>query len=79
MFDIINRFVQEFINPKKLEYENMALVYSHKYNLELEGHVFPAIKYEQLFNLMSMDEEMGRIELFHPEAVDKIICKIYFL
>ncbi len=71
MFDIINRFVQEFINPKKLEYENMALVYSHKYNLELEGHVFPAIKYEQLFNLMSMDEEMGRIELFHPEAVEK--------
>ncbi|NBU98969.1 MAG: histone deacetylase [Spirochaetia bacterium] len=47
------------------------MVYSHKYNLELGGHVFPAIKYEQLFNLINMDEEMINLEFLHPEPVEK--------
>jgi acetoin utilization deacetylase AcuC-like enzyme len=72
MFDIIINILQDLFKPKSYEYNNIIMVYSHKYNLELGGHVFPAIKYEQLFNLISMDEEMFNLDFLHPEPAEKI-------
>lgn len=69
MLDILNQFLDQFLKPKTLGYNDMVFVYSHKYNLQLMGHVFPAVKYEQLFNLISMDEELGKVEIYHPEPV----------
>ena len=68
IFDSVYEF---FFNEKKIEFDDMTFVYSHKYNLPLEGHVFPAVKYEQLFSLISLDEELGKIEVHYPEAIGR--------
>ena len=51
MINFIQSILKDiFIPIQKIETNSLAFVYSHKYNLELGSHVFPAIKYEQLYN-----------------------------
>lgn len=71
MLGILNQILDQFSKPQSREPNDLVFVYSHKYNLELMGHVFPAIKYEQLYNLISMDEELGRRPIFHPEPIER--------
>lgn len=69
--DFISQILDQFLKPKDKGNHKFAMVYSHKYNLPLGNHVFPAIKYEQLYNLFSLDEELGKVEIFHPEPVNR--------
>lgn len=52
------------MNP---ELENMAFVYSPRYNMNLLGHVFPAIKFSRIFELLAWDEYLSKLNVYYPE------------
>jgi acetoin utilization deacetylase AcuC-like enzyme len=51
--------------------ENMAFVYSPNYNMKLMGHIFPAIKFERIFELIAWDETLSKLEVYYPEKADR--------
>jgi acetoin utilization deacetylase AcuC-like enzyme len=68
MLDIIDSIVKIFFPEKgQVVHENLAFVYSSEYNFRLEGHVFPAVKFEQMHELILMDEEFSKAEFFEPK------------
>lgn len=72
MINFIQSILKDiFIPIQKIETNSLAFVYSHKYNLELGSHVFPAIKYEQLYNQICMDDELSKLEIHHPEPCSR--------
>jgi len=77
MINFINSILKDIFSPiKTKENSSFAFVYSHKYNLQLGSHVFPAIKYEQLYNQICMDDEMSQVEVFHPEPCSRELLEL---
>ncbi|MDX1958287.1 MAG: histone deacetylase [Leptospiraceae bacterium] len=71
LFDFWNKI--PFLNQLAPKQENFAFIYSPNYNLRLTGHVFPAVKFEMIYELVSMDEELSEIPIFYPEPVGREI------
>ena len=70
--DIIKTITNFFrILEAEIHHEKMAFVYSQAYNLQLEGHVFPAVKFEQIYELALMDDEFRKAEYFEPEIASE--------
>lgn len=66
IFNVISWFEETF-HPKL---EAMAFVYSPHYNMKLLGHVFPAVKFSQIFELISWDEYLSKLEVYYPEKAN---------
>lgn len=65
-WDIFNitSWLEESLHP---ELENMAFVYSPHYNMNLLGHIFPAVKFSRIFELLSWDEYLSKLNIYYPE------------
>lgn len=68
-WDIFNLFgwMEDSLHP---EDENMVFVYSPHYNMKLMGHIFPAIKFERIYDLIAWDEQLAKVEVYYPEKPD---------
>ena len=64
MFELL--FGKKNTEPKK---SPLAIVYSEGYNFNLDGHVFPTVKFARVFELFCLDFRFHGIEVFEPEAV----------
>lgn len=60
----ITEWFNESLHP---ELEDMAFVYSPHYNMKLLGHVFPAVKFSRIFELLSWDEYLSKLNVYYPE------------
>ncbi len=67
-WDIFNitSWLEDSLRP---ELESMAFVYSPQYNMNLLGHVFPAVKFSRIFELLSWDEHLSKFNVYYPEKV----------
>ena len=64
-FSFFNLFASK---EEELPSPDAAFVFSPNYNLSLGAHVFPAHKFSYLHDMLQLDEVLGKVDFYEPEA-----------
>ncbi|MEM7182006.1 MAG: histone deacetylase [Spirochaetota bacterium] len=64
-FSFFNLFAPQ---KETLPSADAAFVFSPHYNLSLGAHVFPAHKFSYLHDMLQLDETLGKVRFYEPEA-----------
>ncbi len=66
-------FIKKLFEPTESSpvLDSIAFVYSVRYNLSLDAHIFPAHKFKHIADLLQLDEDLGSIKFYEPQKVSK--------